>query len=1163
MTTANRCIGIAEDRENDVIYYIYDNSFIFRFNPPGNNVTLLFKDGVGGNSYFSLDIQYPIYNARYFDGKIYLTDNNSQPKVIDLERGENYINNFEGRTYRGVWDSTTSYVVDDVIRLKGYYWVCVQSSTGNIPPNATYWTQLSLVSESYRYPLTEVDLLFIATPPLYPPSYQWASDASQVNNFLLGKHFDFCYRWVYYDYRKSVFSPISLMVMSNNPEDGFNLVRSSFTFNNVIQITCNTGPGGVRGVEIAVRSSDDLSQWYYVEVLEKVDSSGRILLPDNVDVIVNFLNNKPKEAVATTDIVKPYHYVPPRAKFLEIIENNHMVFAGCNEGLDSDIDIDVTYQKSFQDIRNKEAPTASRSRQYLSANLEKKVEYLADDLVRTTSIWYIRLPPQNALRSATVTRLYVVEVTGAVSLSAFIDYAAETYPNDTRTRLYNACLAAGMNLSPCWEAAWNADRICFNEVITYGTVEESYEDYSISSYFDWAAYYAVGHLPYYPMYRLKKLNLKAGKTHPYGLVYFDGQRRAGSVVGVDQMRPYLEYYGEDNDVGIFRHYYVWKLSFYINHIPPPWAKAYAVVYGSDGTTQYLYTFVSYGLSSLTDYIEIPIYIEASGWFNSGLDFKQGFYSFEEGDRIRYIGEVDLALSENIITPTEYIDLRVIGVIEDVDLSGDPYVISIKVEHFEGDSFLIGSGIFAFEIYRPNKTISDTLYYETGHVYEVKSNNGHLYHAGDIDQTVDVNGLSISPATIAMENGDSFKYSRPTRFSFSYRNDEFNVESSISSDWNEGTNYVGQGFPKIIDNDLKEKDIDNRLRYGGQLQLGTKNNQIADFIYADFKDMSEVFGIINGLELVGFVLKVLQSHKVWSIYVNRTSSFNPDGTETILLTDSVLGTVRPDSQEWGLQDPGAVSVHERYMYIWDRSKGLILRDSANGLFDISSYKMVKYFRDLSRNASASHKCKIGFNESFDEVYFAFFSAGGNNKIVVFNENENRKRWTHEIIVDTDNISNVGNYFMTHYQNVIYSWPTYAVNHGRIQGTTPSPRLEFVVNVDPEKVKRWRSMIMHSSHKFFAPVVGDISVPANDNYSDGMETRLLENKIDTKEGRYLAPIMNDANTPSASMTESEKIVSGRPMRGEVLLVDLSLDASGYSNQFINFEGLRVLFSDSENS
>jgi hypothetical protein len=45
--------------------------------------------------------------------------------------------------WQGAYNGATAYVVDDVVESSGSAYVCILASTGNTPPNATYWELMS------------------------------------------------------------------------------------------------------------------------------------------------------------------------------------------------------------------------------------------------------------------------------------------------------------------------------------------------------------------------------------------------------------------------------------------------------------------------------------------------------------------------------------------------------------------------------------------------------------------------------------------------------------------------------------------------------------------------------------------------------------------------------------------------------------------------------------------------------------------------------------------------------------------------------------------------------------------------------------------------------------------------------------------------------------
>ncbi len=1136
-------LGAAEDHENDVVYLLYSNNYLVSLDKDRSLVYIL-----KGESALNLNESYPIYNARYLDGKVYFTDNNSEPKVVDIQRAINYTENFEGRTFRGQY-ITTMYFIGDVVTFGNYYYTPKQDGLiGTLPYSTAHWEQLSKISESYAPDLQEQDLYIITKPPMNPPEYYFITDSSYRGNRTRNKNFQFAYRYVYQDFRKSVFSPASQLVVEGNYENiygTFPIDRGYGEVNNAIRVEFHTGSFEVQFIEIIYRSTDDMSTWYLFKTVEKRDFDGRVLLADDIEWFEIFHNDTLNIPVSDTEVYKPYHYVPEKAGFLELIDDNHLVFADVVEGKDP-VTTDVSYELSVKDVSS-----SLNNKFNLIAGVVKRYTAESDGTIETEAQWYIKHPSFHVLYPGEGNIVVKQYYDGGIKTATISYSAADASIADTVSRLRNECIAQGMDVDTAFEVAWDEDRVCFNTQRSYTSVEDKYYDqgYSVIAYVS----------PVVNTENVAKV-LKQGAIHSCGLVYMDDSRRASSIVGQDQMKAYVPFMTEDTEYGSLLPNHRFSLKFIINHKPPSWATKYMVVYQGSNISTFWCARSDVSIIYGSGFQGLRIFEWYDKMKEQWEDFSQEPYEFQEGDRARLLGIADFS-ADNFVPADEFIDVPVLGlknreVMEDGELvEKEPYVMVTLPSgySYSGDESV-------WEIYRPKKT-DDMLFYETGQVWDISETGNGFVHEGNTDQVLDIDGNVTTSAVVNVDFGDAYKYMMPF-FETATRVLTF-MENPYSAIFGSKYKIEDLGFPKVFDEFLKNKRLNNRYRYGGSLQLGTKNNQIADFEYGDYGDLEGNYGIINGLEKVGFVLKLLQSHRVWSIYIKRTSSFNPDGSESLILTDAILGTKRPDSQIWGLQDRGAVAVHERHMYFWDRSRGLILRDSANGLFPISDYKMINYFRDLSFDAAADMQCRIGFNEAYDEVYFCFYEEGGSdNKIVVFLEDQQRPRWTHEIEIECSGIANIGNRLFTFLGNIIDSWFNDTSYSGFLRAEYPDPEFEFVVNVDPEKVKRWRALSYDASHKFYAPNVGDISTPANDNYGSGMETRLLEASVKSKEGVYYASIKNDANTPGAADV-AEAIVNGRPLRGKTIKIKLTLDASDHNNEYINFENVKIVYSDSEKS
>jgi len=1146
-------IGSARDAANDVSYIFVHNvgssgySHIVEVSIDANGdaqAEQIFEDRY---SRLNFNSNYPIYNARVFNGNIYFTDNNNQPMFINISKAKKYMEEDLNETDSIFpWDDYTTFSIGDLVYFGKFIYRCNTSHQNQEPPNASYWDEVCEITETYLPNWDLEDVLFIATPPVNSPYIKYQTDSSKLSNALRGNQYQFAYRWIYYDFRKTVFGPASEVLLPEGEETVTGVLNEDISTNNMIRVRADTGPASVISLEVIYRSSKDLSTWYRLAYVDKYDSEGKLILDINGFTYLYFYDDLAPLAVSDAEVYKPFHYVPQKAGFLEIIEGNNMVFGKCTEGYPP-ISLDVEVEKSLETISGS-APVLNMG----SGSAAKLINSTTSNAVQ-----WIRLPYVPYVGSTYYVRTKKHGEAEKVANYTLNDGNPGTWLTTLRAGLQAAMNAQSMPVVSCTAGPCgycNDYNFCFWAILynhNYVTALQYYNIYGME---------VEGWIEYSGNFMPKHLNLKEGATHGVAIVYYDSARRAGPANATEQMRFYLSYYQDDAGDGLLVNSKKWRIQLNISNLAPSWAEYYQVVYtGNLSMSYYIQSRIVF-IGTETDYVEISINQYIDILIANSQNFKQDKYFWEAGDRFRLVGYFDAG--EVYTELTEFIDLEVLGVDpEDDDV--------IRLPRFTVDGYdeyqILGTGNgCVVEIYRSKKSYDEDIFYEiAGLKFNIGTSNGYPIHNGDVDQVVDVNGITTTPCSIYLDSiHDGFKYER----SAGGGNDYF-ASSQHLSDFYRPTNLTSLGFPKVEDETVKQIQLGNRLRYGGSLDLNTRNNQIADFEYDGYEDLPEKYGEINGLQEVGFVLKVLQSHRVWSIYVRRTSSFNPDGTESIFLTDTILGTKRPVSQEWGTQNPESVLVHERHMYFWDRSQNRFIRDSANGMEDLSDRKMRTFFRRLS-NTYAS--CRTGINEGFDEVWCHFHKypvsgVGGDYFTIIFSER--RGRWVFKIIASLQihRFFNIGNdmFYTMNSPNGIYHVDKGADFNdiGVIPSTNALPVIEVVVNSEADAVKIFKAIIQHCSHKMWAPTTGDIATPASDNYSLGMETRLLEGKVISQEGVYYGPVMMDNNTPEAAgeeTSEENRIVNGRPMRGQVLRIRLTRT---WTDEKIIYEELTARYINSK--
>ena len=62
--------------------------------------------------------------------------------------------------FRGAYNNSTAYVVDDIVTSGGSSYICIQASTGNAVSNATYWTLMAEGGDVASTLTTQGDILY-------------------------------------------------------------------------------------------------------------------------------------------------------------------------------------------------------------------------------------------------------------------------------------------------------------------------------------------------------------------------------------------------------------------------------------------------------------------------------------------------------------------------------------------------------------------------------------------------------------------------------------------------------------------------------------------------------------------------------------------------------------------------------------------------------------------------------------------------------------------------------------------------------------------------------------------------------------------------------------------------------------------------------------------
>ena len=154
------------------------------------------------------------------------------------------------------------------------------------------------------------------------------------------------------------------------------------------------------------------------------------------------------------------------------------------------------------------------------------------------------------------------------------------------------------------------------------------------------------------------------------------------------------------------------------------------------------------------------------------------------------------------------------------------------------------------------------------------------------------------------------------------------------------------------------------------------------------------------------------------------------------------------------------------------------------------------------------------------------------------NETNNRWTSFYSFDPEFMSDFNQFLFTFKGGSLYIHESSSVPSNNFYGNQFSSQVTAGVTGEDKGSdnKLFFTLKVDCDGIWYAPT---IAVPADDMYVIGQQSALLSGQMKIKEGNYWADFLRDMLDPSFS-SQLQAIFSGRPMRGQVMLLTLQSDA-----------------------
>lgn len=962
------------------------------------------------------------------------------------------------------------------------------------------WTdganEIGMFDTNITYPTPYVAEMFTLaqTVPHNRPEINPEIDGDYGYNNIIGKFFQFKYRFVFLTGHKSVFSPISEVAYTNEDYASPEKVAEKTALVNSIRVTLD-GTGAtemVDKIEIAARSGNNGDFFSIGEV----DATGTFQAGGTQDFV--FYNESLYDPIALEESNQIYDDVPQLANALEVIDNR-IVLGDILTGYDKvavDYDLEVEYIDQTD-------PAPDR--------FDSDFDYYDVDPVTYPSTRY---GFNNSTEfSAMMTARYGAPVAGNIvtvsgksddSGGVPVDYSypfgwasyeiqtGDTWANQVWTAL----------TTPTFYQPYPNVYLDLHDISTNNAPPPTGNDAFVYTYSE----------------KQHEKTFKSGAWYSVGIQYFDKYGRTNGVQYKENSRIYIKTLGER---GLTQDSYVGagaaRIKVTINSYPPSWAAYYKIVYSRATVNEFVLQIATKGCTTVSGTQNVLLNIGTIADWN---DAKGGnlAYIWEKGDRIKILtynqGGTDIYKD----WAQSLIDAEIIG----DDSSGDYSIIIPKISSLSqaASATALNTGA-VIEIYRPSKQLdaSDSIFIEATPSYEVSGG----YHLGDVNQTAVVDGEVTITGDAYIKSREDFPYGTGSSTA------GIGFESYDISDYRDSEHY-DKGRPTAIINQEQSQKVAT-LMYSEFIIPNTDINNLNRF-YPDvnFEEYEKIFGRIKVLHSEEDHLLMIQEDRASKVYTNRQMMYDGQGNGQLIGTQrTVLSQAVPYAGIYGIHDWRSFQAIGNRRYWMDAARGVVLRLSQNGIEEISRYGMRGYFAEQSYDLmnSSNTVVRSAYDVQNDQY---LIHLDGEDVTLVFDEKNNS--WVSFVtFIKPEHSTYINNKSFVVQNSYICELNDYT-NKNASTDSAAASFIEFSSNIEPAELKNFLAIHLDGSHALEV----DVLIEAIGGGTAQVSTLELTD-FTQREQEWHASFLRDANTPNVTYP----LLEGDTLKGKNARITLTLPAS----------------------
>lgn len=302
-----------------------------------------------------------------------------------------------------------------------------------------------------------------------------------------------------------------------------------------------------------------------------------------------------------------------------------------------------------------------------------------------------------------------------------------------------------------------------------------------------------------------------------------------------------------------------------------------------------------------------------------------------------------------------------------------------------------------------------------------------------------------------------------------------VESDrIRDDFNAPVIGKGVRVNAELQEPYKQERRASGLIYGGLYNSLSSVNNTNQFIAGIkiTKDLDPQYGGIQKLHSRDTNLVAFAEDKVFRILADKDALYNADGNVNLTSTNRVLGDASTFAGEFGIsKNPESFATYGFRAYFADKSRGAVLRLSADGITEISEKGMSDYFIDKFRTVPTP---LIG---SFDEDTSSYSLVVGDESVSF---KEKVDGWPTRLSYIPEFGTSLNNEYYTFKNGELYEHSNATRNN--FYGVQSESSVEIIFNDAPSSIKNFKTLAYEGSDRWTAVVNTDKQSGEVNNWRD---------------------------------------------------------------------------------